>query len=160
MSFTELDFDGVPIPSPPPRFFLAHAKSCGDGEIARLVAICHVFLASGAAGRPYDLVTGRAYYEARFADCGSWDAWCVEVAAGVDYLTRKPTFVAILVPAGPIGAGTAKIVAHAIENERRVIAFEPTVRNGHVRSALVAGVKKISSSWQDGWQLRTDRKLT
>jgi hypothetical protein len=138
-----------------PRFFLAHAKSCGDEEIEELVKRCSALLDRLSGGKPFDLVSGRAYFEARFKAAGSWQAWADEVAAGVDYTTRAPLFTAIFVPAGPLGAGTAAIVRRAVAVRRPCFAFDL-----EGRSAKVVGVRTVDSqNWQGGYRLVCDHPL-
>lgn len=154
---SDLDIDGVEPPKPakpPPRFFLAHAKSCDDPQLERLVSWASVLLDHFAKGQPYNLVLGRAYFAARFRECGSWDAWCAEIATGVDYLTRRPIFDAIFIPVGAIGTGTARIAQLAIEVKRPVFAFKD-----QGLWARVVGVRQVSKSWQDGWRMQVDRAL-
>ena len=141
----------------PPRFFLAHSKAADDQELEQLVSALSGLLDRFSQGKPYDLVLGRAYFEARFKECGSWDAWTMEVAQGIDYATREPTFKAIFVPVAgeAIGAGTARIVDFALKGNRRVIAFDL-----EGKSARVVGLKRVSGgTWQNGWTLVVDRNL-
>jgi|SRR3990172_1238806 len=137
------------MPRKPPRFFLAHAKSCDDAELDRLTKACAKVLDTFAAGRPFDLILGRAYFEARFKEAGSWAAWTAEVANGVDYLTREPNFTAIMIPEGPIGAGTAKIVEGAVAGNRPVYAFDDAGRHRRV----VGLTQTDPKNWQTGWKL-------
>jgi hypothetical protein len=149
---SELDLPGIPIPTPPPRFFLSHAKSCDGEALEMLVHAASAILDRLSGGKPYDLVLGRAYYDARFKECGSWEAWALEVGQGIDYLTRRPTFTAIMVPAGLIGAATVKIIEAALRARRPVYTFDLSER-----WATVVGTRKVGSSWQNGWQMIADR---
>jgi len=136
---------------PPPRFFLAHRKAADDAELDELVTICSALIDRLSHGKPFDLVLGRTYYEARFKACGSWDAWTAEVATGIDYLTRKPIFDAIMVPAAPVGAGTAAMVRKATEGRRPVYACDV---NGQTGYAIVVGVRTVDAKdWQGGYRL-------
>jgi hypothetical protein len=138
-----------------PRFFLAHAKSCDDEELDRLVGACSSILDRISGGKPFDLVLGRAYYEARFKACGSWAAWTDEVAMGLDYATREPLFAAIFVPAGPLGAATAAIVRKACVTGRPCFAFD-----GEGKSARVTDVRTVDAkNWQGGFTLVCARPL-
>lgn len=144
-------------PGSPPRFFLAHAKSCDDQELERLVSALSGLLDRFANGKPYDLILGRAYFEARFKAAGSWDSWAMEVAQGIDPVTREGLFKAIFVPVAgeAIGAGTARIVDFALKGSRRVIAFDL-----EGRSARVTGLRRVQGgTWQNGWSLVVDRNL-
>ena len=105
------------------RFFLAHPKSYDDAMLEEVARVAHQILARYSGGKDFELVLGRDYFAARFSACGSWNAWTREVAVGVQYLTREPIFRAILVPAGPVGAGTARIVAEALAVNKTVVAF-------------------------------------
>jgi hypothetical protein len=138
-----------------PRFFLAHAKSCDDEELDRLVGACSSILDRISGGKPFDLVLGRAYYEERFKACGSWAAWADEVATGLDYATREPLFAAIFVPAGSIGAATAAIVRKACATGRPCFAFD-----GESKSATITGVRTVDAkNYQGGFQLVCARPL-
>lgn len=150
----ELDL-GFPVPEKPkhpPRFLLAHQKACDDDAIEALVSTASKMLDKLSGGKPYDLVTGRAYYEARFKACGSWEAWAQEIATGIDYLTRRPTFTAILVPAGGVGSGTAKMIEYALGARRPVYCFQQGGQWG-----IVVGLRRVSPSWQDGHRMTVDR---
>ncbi len=130
-----------------PRFFLAHAKSCDDEELERLTSACSALLDRLSGGKPFDLILGRVHYEARFRACGSWEAWCDEVATGVDYTTRAPIFAAIFIPVDPLGAATAAIVRKAIAANRPCFAFD-----GEGRAARVTGVRTVDSKdWKGGF---------
>jgi hypothetical protein len=133
----------------PPRFFLAHAKSCTDEELDRLVKVLSKILDSASGGKPFDVVLARAYFEARFKACGSWEAWTAEVATGVDHITRSPLFRAIWVPAGPIGAGTARIVEKACGGGRAVFAFWNYGRYARVQRVI----ERDRGDWKTGWHL-------
>lgn len=133
----------------PPRFFLAHSKSADDAELDRLVTACSSLLDRFAKGGPFDLVLGRAYFEARFKELGSWAAWTAEVATGVDYVTRAPIFTAIFVPAAPIGAGTRAIVSAALGIQKPVFAFD----DGGKSARVVAVKVKDAKDWQTGTRL-------
>jgi hypothetical protein len=158
MSFSELEIPGVPIPKPPRpplRFFLAHAKSCEDEELDELVEVASKILDGFAKGKPFDLVLGRAYFEARFKACGSWNAWVAEVATGLDYTTRRPIFDAIMVPAGPVGAATAAMVRKAHAIRKPMFAF--TLRGNH---SPIVGVRTIDvKDWKEGYRLVCKRAL-
>lgn len=156
MNVSELDLDGAPPKPtrPPPRFFLAHAKSCNGIELDTWVAAARVLLDRFSKGKPYKLTLGRDHYEARFKQAGSWEAWALEVATGVDYLTRRPVFDAILVPFGYVGAATATILREAIGATRPVYVFDL-----QSQWAFVVGVKRVSGSWQTGHALVIDRAL-
>jgi hypothetical protein len=139
---------GKPMPTPP-RFFLAHAKSCDDEELDQLVAACSALLDRLSGGKPFNLVLGRAYYEERWKAAGSWEAWTDEIAMGLDYATRAPLFAAIFIPAGPVGAATAAIIRKAIVVGRPCFAFD-----AEGKSARVTGVRTVDSkNWQGGFRL-------
>jgi hypothetical protein len=138
-----------------PRFFLAHAKSCNDEELERLVGACSALLDRLSNGKPFDLVLGRTYYEERFKACGSWAAWTDEIAMGLDYATRAPIFAAIFVPAGPIGAATAAIVRKARVTGRPCFAFD-----GEGRMSKIADVRTVDAkNWQGGFRVICTRPL-
>jgi hypothetical protein len=136
-------------PSTPSRFFIAHSKACGDLEIDELRRITTVMLGVLSRGQPFEVVMGRDYFHARFKAAGSWDAWTREIATAVSYLTREPIFKAILVPEGPVGAGTAKIVKEALAVRKPVFTFD---RSGKWTRVLGLEVKN-SDDWKDGWSL-------
>jgi hypothetical protein len=140
-----------------PRFFLAHAKSDDDDRLDQLISSLSGLLDKLSHGKPFDLTLGRAYFEERFKAAGSWEAWALEIAQGVDPILRTPLFTAIFVPAGPVGAATARIVEFAVRGAppRPVFTFDL-----EGRSARVVGVKKVADSWQVGWRLATDRALS
>jgi hypothetical protein len=130
-----------------PRFFLAHSKACGELELDELRRIATVALEVLSKGQPFEVVMGRDYFNARYKAAGSWNAWTREVAASVSYLTREPIFKAILVPQGPIGAGTAKIVQEALAVRKPVFSFD---REG--KCIQIVGLEvKNSANWQGGW---------
>jgi hypothetical protein len=104
-------------------------------------------------GQPFEVVMGRDYFNARFKAAGSWNAWTREVAASVSYLTREPIFKAILIPQGPIGAGTAKIIQEALSVRKPIFTFD---RDGKWTRVLGLEVKGMGS-WQDGWNLLTEQ---
>jgi len=131
---------------PPPRFFLAHSKGCNDADLEELVADASKILDRLADGRAFNITLGREFYEARFKACGSWDAWCAEVATGIEYGSRSPLFKAILVPDGGIGAATARIVEAALSAKKTVIAFKGTAAR---RIARV--VRVDAKNWVNGW---------
>jgi hypothetical protein len=137
----------------PPRFFLAHSKSCGELELDELRRIATVALTALSKGQPFEIVMGRDYFNARYKAAGSWNAWTREVATATSYVTREPIFKAILVPQGPIGAGTAKIVQEALAVRKPVFSFD---REGKW-TRIVALEVKDTGSWQDGWNLLTEQ---
>ena len=130
------------------RVFLAHAKSTTEAEIERLAGHLHRALAAYAQGRPFEIVTGRDYFEERFKECGSWDAWATEVATGVDYVTRRPLFDAIAVPSLRVGAGTARIVRAALDVDRLVLHFD---------EGSIQRIRRVSTvdsqDWKSGFLL-------
>lgn len=133
-------------PPPAPRFFLAHSKACTDADLDELVADASKILDRLADGRAFAITLGREFYEARFKACGSWEAWCAEVATGVEYGSRSPLFKAILVPDSPIGAATARIVEAALGVKKTVIAFKGTTAR---RISRV--VRVDAKDWKTGW---------
>lgn len=157
MNVSDLDIPGVDPqkpPKPPPRFFLAHPKSYGDEDLKRWGNAAALLLNRLGGGKPYALVLGRDHHAARFKACGSWESWALEVATGIDYLTRQPTFTAILVPADAVGAGTAKLLEFALGGRRPCYTFDVKAR-----WAIVVGIKQVSPSWQNGWKMQIDRAL-
>lgn len=131
-----------------PRFFLAHAKSASAEDLERYVHDCSAILDRLAQGQTYDLVLARAYWEARFKACGSWAAWCAEVASGMDPATRNPLFRAIMVPLGPVGAATAKIVEGALVAHRHVILFDGQDARRVTRISCLD-----PKDWKGGWKV-------
>jgi hypothetical protein len=132
----------------PPRFFLAHAKSCTDADLDELIVDASKILDRLADGRAFNVTLGREFYEARFKACGSWEAWCNEVATGVEYGSRSPLFKAILVPDGGIGAATAKIVEAALGAKKPVIAFKGK------EARRVVGITRVDAKdWVHGWRM-------
>lgn len=142
--------------SSPSRFFLAHSKACGDLEIDELRRTATLMLGVLARGQPFEVVMGRDYFHARFKAAGSWNAWAQEVATAVSYVTREPVFKAILVPEGPIGAGTAKIVKEALGVRKPVFSFD---RRGNWTRVVGLEVKN-SDDWQGGWALLKNETAT
>lgn len=137
------------------RFFLAHAKSCGDDEIAALTELATRTVTRFAKGQPFSVVPGRTFFEEAFKRCGSWPAWMDEAAGGIDPVSREPLFHAILVPAGPIGSGTAGIIERALMAEKPIFAFD-----GEARAAQVVEVRLVDlADWKTGWRVRVDRSL-
>jgi hypothetical protein len=134
-----------------PRFFLAHSKACGEPELDELKRIAPVALEVLSKGQPFEVVMGRDYFNARFKAAGSWNAWTREVATATSYLTREPIFKAILVPQGPIGAGTAKIVQEALAVRKPVFTFD---RSG--KWTRIVGLEVKNADWQSGWNLLCD----
>ena len=130
------------------RVFLAHGKMCSTADLERLGAMLSRALAAYAAGKPFEIVTGRDYFEERFKAAGSWDAWAEEVGSGVDYVTRKPLFDAIAVPSLRVGAGTARIVRAALAADRLVLHFD----EGSIQRIRTVKVVSISD-WHSGWIL-------
>jgi len=130
------------------RVFLAHSKGSTVAEIERLAVTLTRALEVYAQGQPFEIVTGRDYFEERFKECGSWDAWAAEVATGVDYVTRKPLFDAIAVPLLRVGAGTARIVRAALDADRLVLRFD---------EGSIQRVRRISTvdsqDWKSGFLL-------
>ena len=100
-------------------------------------------------GQPFSIVLGRDYFFSRFKAAGSWEAWAREIACGVDYLTRAPLFKAILVPHGPIGAGTAKIVRESLSARKPVFAFDENGAWAPVRDVVCVDPE----DWQSGSRL-------
>jgi hypothetical protein len=139
----------------PPRFFLAHAKADSDETLEVRLAQAKAVLEPLSKGKPFEIVLGRDYFAERFKACGSWESWAQEVATGRHYLARDPLFAGILIPAGPVGAGTAKIVEAALANRRPCFAF-----NGSGGWAKVLGVRlETPGDWQSGWRLQVDRTI-
>ena len=136
------------------RFFLAHAKSDETDRLADLVKQARSAIDLVARGKPYELTLGRTYFDQRFKACGSWDAWCAEVATGVDFATREPIFNAILVPFGPVGAGTAKIITCALSAGKLAFMFHGD------KLARIKGIEKVSDDWKAGWKLITESNFT
>ena len=136
------------------RFFLAHAKSDEGERLIALISAAHMAISRVANGKPYTLTTGRDFFEQHFKRLGSWAAWATEVATGFEYLTRRPHFDAILVPAGRVGAGTAAIVEKALAISKPVYAYQGE------KSARVVGVScESKKDWQTGYKLTVDRDL-
>jgi len=130
----------------PPRFFLAHSKGCNDADLEELVSNASKILDRLADGRAFNITLGREFYEARFKACGSWEAWCAEVATGIEYGSHSPLFKAILVPDGGIGAATARIVEAALGAKKTVIAFKGTA------ARRVSRVVRVDAkNWANGW---------
>lgn len=138
------------------RFFLAHAKGDDDARIRDLLETARTAVGRFAREAPYKITTGRDFFDRRFKGAGSWEAWTREVATGIDRATFEPLFHGILVPAGPVGAGTSRIIEHALTARKLVIAFE---RGGLV--ATVVGVRCTSQKdWQTGYRLTVNGQFT
>ena len=125
------------------RVFLAHSKGSTVAEIERLAGRLSRALEVYAQGQPFEIVTGRDYFEERFKECGSWDAWAAEVATGVDYVTRKPLFDAIAVPSLRVGAGTARIVRAALDADRLVLRFD---------EGSIQRIRRVSTVYSQDWK--------
>ena len=125
------------------RVFLAHSKGSTVAEIERLAGHLSRALEVYAQGQPFEIVTGRDYFEERFKECGSWDAWAAEVATGVDYVTRKPLFDAIAVPLLRVGAGTARIVRAALDADRLVLRFD---------EGSIQRIRRVSTVYSQDWK--------
>lgn len=130
-----------------PRFFIAHSKSCGDEDLDEIIQDASALLDRLSKGRAFSVTLGREYYALRFPICGSWDAWCNEVATGVEYGTRSPLFKAILVPDGRIGAAMSKIVERALAVGKPVIAFRAGGEARRVRSVVCVDRRDFKTGW-------------
>jgi len=134
------------------RFFIAHSKSVSDEEMVEILANAAIVLNKASKGKPYVMTTGRDFFERKFKEVGSWDAWTNLVVTGVDYLTREPHFHGFLVPvtgADGIGGATARIVELAINARRPIFAFDMKGR-----SARIVNVKRVNArDFQTGWRL-------
>lgn len=128
------------------RFFLAHAKN--EPNLDAMISTARAALEHAAPGKPYSITTGLSFFEARFKAAGSWEAWIAEVASGVNFVTREPLFHCILVPAGPIGAGTARIVEKSITAGKPVFSFR-----GLEISHVVGVLCEDRTNWQTGFRL-------
>lgn len=146
-----LNFGPCPVrgPSEPVRkFFIAHAKSVTDDALTEMVLSAKRHLEPAAGGQPFEITLGRDYFQERFKACGSWDAWAAEVSTGCDFVTRQPLFKGILVPRGPVGAATAKIIETALNDRKPVYAFDSD------RITTVTGVTQTNDKdWKTGWSL-------
>ncbi len=132
-----------------PRFFLAHAKSCTDEDLDRLVGEASAILDRMAEGKAFNLTLAREYFEDRFKAAGSWDAWINEVATGIEYGSRSPLFKAILVPDGPIGTATAKMIERALAVSKPVVAFK-----GGLQARRITRVVCLDSrDWKTGYHM-------
>lgn len=138
-----------PIDPSVKRFFLAHPKSYGDGEIEAACRRAQIALAAVSKGKPFVITPGRAFYEQRFKAAGSWEAWTREVATGVDPVTRAPIFHAILVPGTGCGAGTARMVEHAISAGKPVFSFDEAGARRVVRVTC-----DNREDWQNGYSFQ------
>lgn len=131
------------------RFLLLHPKSADEDEIRGLVSSALAILTPLSRGRPFELMTGREFFDLRFKAAGSWDAWANEAGAGVNPITREPLFHGFLVPGSRVGAGTARVVAAALMAGKRVFVFRS---DGSIaRARLVA--RTDPEDWRTGWTL-------
>jgi hypothetical protein len=134
------------------RFFLAHRKADTDDELAAHLAAARAALLPLSEGRPFEIVLGRDFFASDFKRLGSWEAWAMEVAQGVDYATREPLFHAIVVPPGcpgsRVGAATAHIVRSAL------LAKKPVCRLMEGCLVRVTTVRQADpNDWRCGFEM-------
>ena len=87
-------------------------------------------------------------FKANFADAGGWDAWTTSVAEGIDFVSRKPKYEAIICVERVIGKATAQIVKKSLNSKKTVIILE----DGGVRQ-ITNVVENDSNNWISGWEL-------
>ena len=95
-----------------PHLLLLVAKDETLAEIEQ--DLIHVRRALQAFIGDVRLTDSKRWYDARYAACGSWDAWKEQTATGVDYLTRQPYFKGFVVTKLRVGKATGDIVALAL----------------------------------------------
>jgi len=149
------DYHGAPTPPRPPevkRFFLAHRKATAGAELDAMKASLHTILSGYAATLKgfgeFTITLGRDDFEAHFPRCNGWEAWAADVAAGIHPVTREPRYTHFVTPGDRVGAATAKMLVHALSAGKPLLVME----FGKLRRAH--SVIKVSSSPQDGWQVR------
>jgi hypothetical protein len=129
------------------RFLLTHAKTDDGDRLSSLLSVANAAVARASGGRPFQIVLGRDFFEARFKSSGSWDAWCEEAATGVDYATRLPHFNGFLVPTTRFGAGTGRILQRALAVRKPCFVFR-----GDSTVARVQTVTLVErGDWQTGY---------
>jgi hypothetical protein len=131
------------------RAFLANAKGDAPDAIDDMVTRAALALRLIAHGRPVVVVSGFDDYQRHAARCGSWDAWCRDVAQGIDYLSREPRYHAIVLPSSRVGAATAKIVEIAFFVGKPVLLLD-----GKNLSQAKTITKVAERDWQKGWEVR------
>ena len=131
------------------RFFLAHSKSDDDQRISSLVSFAHDAVTKAAHGEAFQIMPGRDFYNARFKQCGSWEAWAEEAACGIDFATREPLFHGFLVPSVRVSAGTAKIIEKALATRKPCFVF----RSDSTVARILAVRLADAGDWATGWAL-------
>lgn len=112
------------------RIFVAHPRALTYGPLVELKAQVTALARQlkTREGLPCEpIVTlGRDDFEANAETLGGWDAWCKNVATGIDYVSREPRFHAIIVaPAPEVGKATAQIIRAAFAASKPVLVIEP-----------------------------------
>lgn len=144
--------------SDPIRVLITHGRHDTDEFLAQLKADVTVLL---AAYGPADVVLARDDYAANFTRCGGWDGWSIDVASGIDPVSREPRYHAYVVPSARVGKATAAILDRALRLGKPVFRFTPAkyAGLGGQRSGTFAGVRAITCvnerDFKAGWEVRT-----
>lgn len=128
------------------RIFVAHSKTDSDPYLSEVRAgILQALAQHGSV----DVVLGRDDHERHFARCGGWDEWCVDVACGVDPVTREPRYSCFVALERRIGRVTASILALALQERKLVLLWEEG------RFLIVHGVVALNPrDLKFGWEVR------
>lgn len=134
------------------RVFVAHSKQDGDGVIETICDKIKLTLQNAAIARGQKVeimcVLGRDDHAENFKRAGSWDAWVLDVVDRIDYVTREPTYGAIVVTNRVIGKATAQIAARALVVHRPIVLY---CEDGVLRP--IRDVQQVSSEFRDGWEV-------
>jgi hypothetical protein len=130
--------------------FLAHSKSDNDLATLKAKVINALDRAPQAPGAAlsFSVVLGRDHHAVNFARCGSWDAWCNDVATGIHPVKRTPMIDLFVVPEGPIGKATARILELALTVRKPVLMLR---EGGLVRARGIVTVD--AKDYKAGWAL-------
>jgi len=94
------------------------------------------------------ITTSKEDFTSNFAQSGSWDSWIGDVAEGIDFVTRKPKYQAIICVERIVGRATAQIVERSLSAKKIVTLLE----DGMVRQ--ITNVKTVDeNNWISGWEL-------
>lgn len=136
------------------RLFYATRKDAQDYEVASVVTSLQravTQLTQGAMA--VEVTSAKQDFEARFAQLGGWDAWILDVAAGVRYDDRQPRFHAFAVTDLQVGRATAGILRAALERKKLVLWFSSDTGKLH-RVGQIA--EDDPTNWQQGWSVILD----
>jgi trans-2-enoyl-CoA reductase len=129
------------------RVFLAHPKGLSGEEVARMEGAVRAYMKAKQPTLDIEVTTGFADWERHFKRLGSWDAWILDVAKGVDYTTREPRYTHFVVPEGAMGKATADILSTAMAVGKEVLIW-----NG-ASLRLASSVRKVGEDFRTGWRI-------